>query len=97
MRTEVLAIAADHPALPGHFPARPIVPGVVLLDQAQLQIEAATGVRVCGVAMAKFVSPAGPEDVLTLDYESSAESVRFEIRTADRKIAAGRFALGVVS
>ena len=25
-------VAADHPALPGHFPGRPIVPGVLLLD-----------------------------------------------------------------
>lgn len=27
-----LSVAADHPALPGHFPGRPIVPGVMILD-----------------------------------------------------------------
>ncbi|WP_284944728.1 hypothetical protein [Acidisoma cladoniae] len=29
-----LLISPDHPSLPGHFPGRPIVPGVVLLDEA---------------------------------------------------------------
>ena len=26
-------IPSDHPSLPGHFPDRPIVPGVVILDE----------------------------------------------------------------
>jgi 3-hydroxyacyl-[acyl-carrier-protein] dehydratase len=29
-----ITISPDHPSLPGHFPGRPIVPGVVLLDEA---------------------------------------------------------------
>src|SRR3546814_9281220 len=36
-------IGDDHPALPGHFPGRPIVPGVVILDRVLDAIEAAHG------------------------------------------------------
>ena len=35
-------VAPDHPSLPGHFPGRPLVPGVVLLDRVLEAIEAAT-------------------------------------------------------
>jgi 3-hydroxymyristoyl/3-hydroxydecanoyl-(acyl carrier protein) dehydratase len=34
-----LTIAAEHPALAGHFPGSPIVPGVVLLDEMVRALE----------------------------------------------------------
>jgi 3-hydroxyacyl-[acyl-carrier-protein] dehydratase len=52
------AVPADHPALPGHFPGRPVVPGVLLLD-AVLQ---AAGLPRGHVLRAKFPAPAGPGD-----------------------------------
>ena len=88
-----LPFAADHPVFPGHFPGRPIVPGVLLLDWTQAAIEAQLGQRIQALAEAKFHSPATPADVLELDFEVSACAVRFEIRSAARKIASGRFAL----
>ena len=36
-------IADDHPCLPGHFPGRPVVPGVVVLDRVFAAVEAASG------------------------------------------------------
>ena len=38
---ERLCIDADHPSLPGHFPGRPLVPGVVVLEQVLRAVEAA--------------------------------------------------------
>ncbi|MEN3110534.1 hypothetical protein ACFONG_09560 [Uliginosibacterium paludis] len=92
-----LPIAANHPALAGHFPGRPVVPGVLLLDQAQLLIEAHCGQPCCGLAMAKFSSPATPADALTLDFTPTDETVRFEIRAGERLVASGRFRLGRIA
>ena len=91
MPSAMLDIPVDHPAFAGHFPGRPIVPGVVLLDQAQRAIEAATGLRLVGLSVAKFHSPAVPGEVLTVEFDPGGEQVRFEIRTGERKVADGRF------
>lgn len=93
MATLALPFLGAHPALAGHFPNRPIVPGVVLLDVAQRCIETATGRRVSGILAAKFLSPAGPADTLWLDYDMAATRIRFDIRADARKIATGSFTL----
>jgi 3-hydroxyacyl-[acyl-carrier-protein] dehydratase len=88
-----LPFSADHPVFQGHFPGHPIVPGVLLLGWAQAAIEAQLGQTVRALAEAKFHSPATPADELELDFEVNASAVRFEIRSAGRKIASGRFPL----
>ncbi len=88
-----LPFAADHPVFLGHFPNRPIVPGVLLLDWAQAAIEAQLGQCVHALVEAKFHSPATPADTLKLDFEVSDTVVRFEIRSESQKIASGRFPL----
>jgi 3-hydroxymyristoyl/3-hydroxydecanoyl-(acyl carrier protein) dehydratase len=86
-----MRFAADHPAFLGHFPGRPIVPGVLLVDGAQRAIEASTGLPLTGLATAKFLSPAAPDEELTLEFEVGEAAVRFEIRCATRRVASGRF------
>ncbi len=92
-----LPVAIDHPAYAGHFPGRPILPGVALLDRAQRAVEQACGIVVSGIAMAKFLSPCLPGDVLVLDFDASDVAVRFEIRSGERRIASGRFTLAKAS
>ena len=92
-------IDAHHPVFAGHFPGKPIVPGVMLLDRAQQAIEAASGVRMQGLAMAKFLSAAVPGEALVLEHEGTEGAVRFTIRCGERVVASGRFvvqALGQV-
>jgi 3-hydroxymyristoyl/3-hydroxydecanoyl-(acyl carrier protein) dehydratase len=93
MTQTTLVFPATHPVFAGHFPGQPIVPGVLLLDHARLVIETDSGQRCCGIATAKFHSPAGPDEVMTIDYQRSATFINFEICCGPRKIADGRFSL----
>lgn len=63
----VISVPADHPAFPGHFPGRSVVPGVVLLDLAAEAARRAFGLGpLRRIARAKFVSPVGPAQAVAL-------------------------------
>ncbi|AXK38923.1 3-hydroxylacyl-ACP dehydratase [Crenobacter cavernae] len=66
--TLTLAIPADHPAFPGHFPARPILPGAALLDLVVLALEEALALEPGALQLVsgKFLAPIGPGSVLQL-------------------------------
>lgn len=84
-----LPIAADHPAYAGHFPGRPILPGVVLLDAA-LHALADGRPGSAQFKSAKFHSPVQPGEALTLHTTTlPTGGFRFEIRCGDRSVASG--------
>ncbi len=87
-----LPIAANHPAFAGHFPGAPIVPGVVLLDEALHALGAALGqdLSACRIGSVKFVSPVRPGEPLQLHYETlSNGAIRFDIVCRERRVATG--------
>ncbi|WP_427915079.1 3-hydroxyacyl-ACP dehydratase FabZ family protein [Ramlibacter sp. MMS24-I3-19] len=88
-----LHIAADHPAFPGHFPGRPLAPGVLLLQHAQRAIEAELSATVRGLAAVKFLSPVLPGQPLDVEFNAGPAGVRFEIRSDTRQVATGTFVL----
>lgn len=99
-----LFIAPDHPAFAGHFPGMPIVPGVVLLDAVIHALlptgrPAASGdgadtAPVCQISAAKFLSPVGPGENLTLLLTPGVSgSARFDVSCGQRKIATGTLVL----
>jgi uncharacterized membrane protein len=87
-----LRIDAGHPALPGHFPGHPLVPGVILLEQVALALRCWRDQRLVRVIEAKFVAPLLPDETATLrltGVASEAARVRFEIRRDDQLLARG--------
>jgi 3-hydroxymyristoyl/3-hydroxydecanoyl-(acyl carrier protein) dehydratase len=99
-----LRIAADHPAYAGHFPGRPILPGVVLLDAALHALAVQQGITGSAqLKSAKFHSPVQPGEALTLHAtESPMGGFRFEIRCLDsrggeRSVASGSLVFSPVS
>lgn len=47
-------IPDTHPALPGHFPDEPVVPGAVVLDRAMAVLGRRMGLRLTAIRRAKF-------------------------------------------
>ncbi len=93
MTSTPLALPVPHPATEGHFPGAPILPGVVLLDEAVRVIERDLGTPgACWrIASVKFLSPAAPGEALCLEHERLAGGgIRFTISTGERTVATGQ-------
>ena len=87
-----LKVDPAHPALAGHFPGSPVLPGVVLLDETLRAVEQASGGagRRWTVGAAKFLKPVQPGETLTLEYEPLPNgSMRFRVSSAGRAVASG--------
>ncbi|GAC1457806.1 MAG: hypothetical protein PVS2B3_04450 [Steroidobacteraceae bacterium] len=86
-----LTIGAEHPALAGHFPGAPIVPGVVLLDETLRAVEAdADAAKRWRISTAKFLSPVRPGEELTLAHEPQPDgSLRFTVSRHGQLVAHG--------
>lgn len=83
-------VAPDHPCLPGHFPGRPLVPGVVLLEQAIAAIEARHGaLGAMRLPQVKFVQPLLPGEPARVEIEGDAPRWRFRVLRGDTLLASG--------
>ena len=93
--TAHVEIGADHPAFEGHFPGRPILPGVALLAAvleaagAQPRLAACVG-RAPRLGVVKFLAPVGPGATLAIAFRLSANELDWQIVDGDRPVASGR-------
>jgi 3-hydroxyacyl-[acyl-carrier-protein] dehydratase len=92
----LLAVSADHPALPGHFPDRPIVPGVIILDllvEDWRRRHPATPLR--GLRKMKFVSMLAPGQAFAVDWGAVRDGkVAFSALSGGKPLVTGQFVLG---
>jgi 3-hydroxymyristoyl/3-hydroxydecanoyl-(acyl carrier protein) dehydratase len=83
-------VAADHPSLPGHFPGRPIVPGVVLLDEALACLRPHLPGRL-DVATVKFAAPVLPGQPVDVAWREADGQSQFTCSVANRVVLRGTF------
>lgn len=71
-------VPSEHPALPGHFPGEPVVPGVVILDHVLARLPLAAG-EARTLAWVKFLRPllAGQEANVAFEWERA--QLRFTV------------------
>lgn len=88
-------VPVDHPSFAGHFPGRPILPGVLLLAEvmeALRELGDDAAVAGCEIASAKFLSPVGPGAELTITLQVSATGWRFDVHVGATRAATGSVA-----
>ena len=89
-------IAADHPALPGHFPGHPIVPGVVLLDEVLALVLVVYPGLAAGLPQMKFLRPVLAEQIVTVSAKpKAADRVDVWASVDGQNVLRGSLSLGV--
>ena len=85
-------IATDHPALAGHFPGNPIVPGALILDEVLRAVEECRGpVLLKRVVSLKFASPLRPGENFGITlHEAGDTQIDFECSLEGGILASGR-------
>jgi 3-hydroxymyristoyl/3-hydroxydecanoyl-(acyl carrier protein) dehydratase len=80
--SSAFTVPADHPAIPGHFPGDPLVPGVVILERVIDAAESWLGrpLQVAGVPQAKFVAPLRPGERADLSIALDGQALSFTLR-----------------
>ena len=86
-----LRVPARHPALAGHFPGNPIVPGVVILDEVICAAEAwlGDGFHVHGLSHSKFLAPLQPDETARIELALRGPLLEFAVYRGEATIAKG--------
>jgi 3-hydroxymyristoyl/3-hydroxydecanoyl-(acyl carrier protein) dehydratase len=91
-------VGIAHPALPGHFPGNPVVPGALLLAHVLAGVSSELKRTVSAVKHVKFTAALLPDETASVDCEARADELRFAVqatRAGNRvSVASGTLTLG---
>ncbi len=81
-QSKEVRFALDHPTAAGHFPGRPVIPGVLLLDEAiKHALAGVEGPDDIVLRAAKFHRPVRPGDTVVIRWQTELQRiVKFECR-----------------
>lgn len=68
-----ITVPDSHPALAGHFPGRPIVPGALLLSLIAAQLSERVGQPLCATSKLRFHQPLLPDQQVLVQFEQKAQ------------------------
>ena len=89
-----ICTSAAHPAIAGHFPGNPIVPGVLILDQLLAATLESSGMQVVRFEQVKFLSALLPDEPAHVVCEVEGDHARFQIslqrQAAKMMVASGK-------
>ena len=71
-RVGSFVVAVDHASRAGHFPGKPVVPGVVLLDEVMAVIGRAVGFAMVGFPAVRFLRPVRFGQEVAVDFGGTA-------------------------
>ncbi len=83
------SVPHSHPALQGHFPDRPIVPAVLILEAVLTAAGQQRPDQITRVAQAKFTSVLLPDQTCLITLTPSAKGLRFTCKADSRTVATG--------
>ena len=86
-----IAVPLNHPCYAGHFPAKPILPGVVLLELVVAQLGRGAPRSIPTV---KFQRALMPGETFTLHWKDAGARVSFRCESAGEAVAEGTIEFG---
>lgn len=91
---------ADHPALQGHFPGNPVIPGALLLSETLQAIGIGSGANRVPfqITSAKFLRPTLPGDRVLIEFSHGARGeIRFTCAVSGKPVLTGKLSCHVLS